>query len=274
MSLKRPVWQPQSSVYNEMKQTNAVISESKLKIETKPVEFIILLDGDRICSTLHHTLCKHRIKIIPSSSWHVYKVNYSVLICDMISQNNLYLLYKRSIWKYWSYCLCFVCFSCRFRSSVWRWMLPDQTSLFLQCLSLCTMRVCVQPAESSSASSSSPPGPCCRTSWLSLWCPTGTLKYTDPHSLLMHQASERGEEISCHQRKWFWHKFRHEYCPTVKIYVSSFSCRSFNQQTLPSPVSTENLNAEGTWLRFACFITCTVALSHFFNLINTKTWCI
>lgn len=55
-------------------------------------------------------------------------------------------------------------------------------------------------------------------------------------------------------------KCRWEYFTTVKIYISSsFSCRRFHQETLPSLVSTESLNAEETWLRF----TCTVALSHF-----------
>lgn len=108
-----------------------------------------------------------------------------------VKDNTLKWLDRHSREHMWQSCFCLVL--CRFRSSVWRWMLPDQTRLFLQSLSLCTMRVCVQPAESSSPNSSSPPGRCCRTSWPSLWCPTGTLRYADLHLLLMHTAAFKVE---------------------------------------------------------------------------------
>lgn len=74
-------------------------------------------------------------------------------------------------------------FFCRSRNSVWRLMLPGQTRLSLRYLSLCTMRVCVQTAGNLSPSSFSPPGQCCRTSWLSHWCPTGMPRYFGPPSV-------------------------------------------------------------------------------------------
>lgn len=74
---------------------------------------------------------------------------------------------------------CCLAFLCRCRSSAWRLMLPGRTKRFLQCLSHCTMSVCVRPAESSYLSSSSPPGRYCRTSWRSIWCPTETLRFAD-----------------------------------------------------------------------------------------------
>lgn len=72
---------------------------------------------------------------------------------------------------------------CRWRNSVWRLMLPGQTRLSLEYLSHCTMRVCVQTAENLSPSSFSPPGQCCRTSWLSHWCPMGMLRSISPSSV-------------------------------------------------------------------------------------------
>ena len=107
------------------------------------------------------------------------------------------------------------------------------------------MRPCARPAESSSPSSCSPPGRCCRTSWPSLWCPTGTLR----HSHLNTHSGTYNREKSLRLPT-------NSFCELLKRLVY-FSCRRFHREILPSPVSMASPSAEETWLRFACFLTST-----------------